>query len=185
VAPFCSYSLKLSGALSFGSCFETDPLEMFRQITPNGDVTRTKPVAGSLTAQIDGEDEKPKENMKLEEEDRSIPAKAERRSRMFNLVVSSKIWLQLTHTLSIYCSTDAVGSQGKIFGNKEKDITNNPLEAEPLGTAEASKSTDASKDVSTPDAAVSPGTETAAVHEEMAGATPAQCPYIANQKPLA
>jgi aspartate-semialdehyde dehydrogenase len=64
---------------------------MFRQITPNGDVTRTKPVAGSLTAQIDGEDEKPKENMKLEEEDRSIPAKTERRSRMFNLVVSSKI----------------------------------------------------------------------------------------------
>lgn len=135
-----------------------DPLEMFRQIAPTGEVTRTPAAAGDKSAQIDVDDEKPP------------LAKQEKKSKISGLV-------------------------NKIFSSKSRDnsqpsspVAASPNTAEPVVAteAEASKMIDASEYVSTSDAkatsevveaAPTTEAEVAAVHGEMSGATPAQCPY--------
>jgi len=65
--------------------YTTDPLEMFRQIAPTGEVTRTRAGTGDPSAQIDAEERKP------------TSPKQENKFRLSGLVVSH------CYGLAVYC----------------------------------------------------------------------------------
>jgi len=74
--------------MGFRLSFNLDPLEMFRQITPNGDVSRSPATAGNLSAQID-------------EEEKPVPVKQNTKANVSNLVVSTIVSF-IIHPWSCY-----------------------------------------------------------------------------------